>query len=83
MRTKKEDSQMTDAAMTKTQATPNDRKAESSENAVAAKIIVVILFALVAWGLCIFFWGIPGLYLPAVALVPVIWIALITITLGQ
>ncbi len=83
MRTKKEDSQMTDAAINKTDATRNDREAESSENAVAAKIIVVILLALVAWGLCIFFWGIPGLYIPAVALVPVIWIALITITLGQ
>ncbi len=74
---------MTDAAINKTDATRNDCKTEASENAVAAKIIGVILLALVAWGLCIFFWGIPGLYFPALALVPVIWIALITITLGQ
>lgn len=74
---------MTDATLSETPATPQDRKAASSENVVAAKIIVTIVLALVAWGLCVFFWGIPGLYLPALALVPVVWIALITITLGQ
>lgn len=74
---------MTDATIPKTPATEKDRKADSSENVVAAKILVTILIALVAWGLCIFFWGIPGLYFPALAMVPVIWIALVTITLGQ
>lgn len=53
-----------------------------SENAVAARILLVILVGLIAWGLSIFFWGVPGLYLPAVALVPVVWIALLAITVG-
>ena len=53
-----------------------------SENAVAARILLVILVALVAWGLSIFFFGVPGLYLPALALVPVVWIALLAITVG-
>ena len=53
-----------------------------SENAVAARILLVILVALAAWGLSIFFFGVPGLYLPALALVPVVWIALLAITVG-
>ncbi|PVA10075.1 hypothetical protein DC366_10505 [Pelagivirga sediminicola] len=55
----------------------------SSENAVATRILLTILVALVLWGLCVFFWGVPGLYLPALALVPVVWIALIAITIGR
>lgn len=53
-----------------------------SEDARAAKIMVAILLLLVAWGMAIFVWGVPGLYIPAVALVPVIWIALITMAAG-
>ncbi len=74
---------MTDIPMTQTETTAKKRRIESSENVVAAKILLTILVALVAWGLCVFIWGVPGLYIPALATVPVIWIALITITLGQ
>ncbi|MCQ0091679.1 hypothetical protein FGD77_08250 [Roseovarius sp. M141] len=69
--------------MTQTDAAPTGRRTESSENVVAAKILLTVLVALVAWGLCVFIWGVPGLYLPALAMVPVIWIALIAITLGK
>ncbi len=83
MRTMKGNSQMTDTPMTQTNAAPQEGRFAPAENVVAAKILLTILVALVAWGLCVFFWGVPGLYLPALALVPVIWIALVTITLGQ
>ena len=59
-----------------------DDTGSTSENARAAKIMVAILLLLVAWGMAIFVWGVPGLYIPAVALVPVIWIALITMAAG-
>ena len=74
---------MIDSPMTKTDDAPQEGRFEPSENVVAAKILLTILVALVAWGICVFIWGVPGLYVPALALVPVIWIALITITLGQ
>ncbi|HEY9038519.1 MAG TPA: hypothetical protein VIN05_06210 [Roseovarius sp.] len=74
---------MTDVPLTRTDTTLESRKTASSENMVAAKILLTILVALVAWGLCVFIWGVPGLYIPALVLVPVIWIALVTITLGQ
>lgn len=42
-----------------------------------------IFFAIVAaWGISFATFGIPGLYIPAVAAVPVIWIALLAITRG-
>lgn len=53
-----------------------------AEDALAAKIIVAIFLALVAWGMAIFVWGVPGLYVPALALVPVIYIALIAMARG-
>ncbi len=74
---------MTDAPMTQTDSTTKKQRTASSENVVAAKILLTILVALVAWGLCVFMWGVPGLYVPALVLVPVIWIVLVTITLGQ
>ncbi len=76
---------MTDAITAQTGASPQSRsaRAKPSENAIAVRILLTILAALVAWGLCIVVWGVPGLYLPALALVPVIWIAMIAITLGR
>lgn len=74
---------MTDATTADYETTAAPRVEETTEDALAARILLTILVALVAWGLCIFFWGIPGLYLPAVALVPVVWGALIAITMGN
>lgn len=42
--------------------------------------MAVALIAL--WGLSFATWGVPGLYLPAVAAVPVVMILLLTITRG-
>ena len=54
-----------------------------SESALVACILLTVLVALTAWGLAIFTWGIPGLYIPAVAMVPVIFTCLILITVGK
>ncbi|MGK7755638.1 MULTISPECIES: hypothetical protein [unclassified Roseovarius] len=38
------------------------------------------LVLLTVWGGAIVLWGVPGLYLPALALVPVIWVFLLIIS---
>ncbi|MCV2882549.1 hypothetical protein [Actibacterium sp. XHP0104] len=45
-------------------------------------IYLVTLLALALWGVSFFLWGVPGLYLPAVALVPVIFLLLLIVTRG-
>ncbi|MCG7494360.1 hypothetical protein [Thalassobius sp. Cn5-15] len=47
--------------------------------------MIGFLFALVAavlWGLSIYTFGVPGLYIPALAAVPVVYIMLIIISRG-
>ena len=58
-------------------------RAPLSEEAIAARILLTVLAVLTAWGLAVFTWGIPGLYIPALAMVPVIWVCLILITFGR
>lgn len=55
---------------------------QSDEDALARKILFTVLMALVAWGLAIAQWGVPGLYIPALAMVPVMYILLIWISRG-
>ena len=70
-------------ALADTQITDTtDVPATKSETALALKLIFTVLVALVAWGLSVFTWGIPGLYLPAVATVPVIYLLLIIVSKG-
>ncbi|MBZ8118203.1 hypothetical protein KUD11_06030 [Roseovarius sp. LXJ103] len=45
-------------------------------------ILFTVLMFIAAWGLSVFTFGIPGLYIPALAMVPVIWTCLILITWG-
>jgi hypothetical protein len=54
----------------------------TSEGRLAAKILVTVLFALIGWGLSIATWGIPGLYIPALAMVPVMMGILLLISRG-
>lgn len=63
------------AAATKTET-------RTDEDTVARKILITVLIALVAWGLAIAQWGVPGLYIPALAMVPVMYILLIWISRG-
>jgi len=63
-------------AATTPAATP--KKALSGE--VIAFLIALVLVAL--WGLSIFTFGVPGLYIPAVIAVPVVYVLLLIITVG-
>ncbi|THD75629.1 hypothetical protein E7681_04020 [Thalassobius vesicularis] len=45
-------------------------------------LLLATLLALVAWGASVFFFGVPGLYIPALALVPVMYVLLIIISRG-
>lgn len=49
--------------------------------AVLPILISVVVF-LAGWATSIVMWGIPGLYIPALALVPVIWVLLLLISRG-
>lgn len=45
-------------------------------------ILLITLAGIVLWGLSVAAFGIPGLYIPALIAVPVIWTLLIIITRG-
>ena len=45
-------------------------------------ILVTVLFVVIGWGLSIATWGVPGLYIPALAMVPVMYVLLIWISRG-
>lgn len=65
-----------------THDTRNSEAERKAEDALALRIILVVVLALLAWAGAVALWGLPGLYLPAVALVPVIWILLLLISFG-
>ncbi|WP_428511437.1 hypothetical protein [Roseovarius sp.] len=70
--------------MPQTEGTENDtgtHPAEgSSETSIAVRILLFLGVLLAAWVGAIVIWGVPGLYLPALALVPVIWLFLLIIS---
>jgi hypothetical protein len=69
--------------LTESRETPtNALHAETDESAVEKKIFLTVLIALLMWGTSVFFWGIPGLYMPALAAVPVLYGVLIWIARG-
>ena len=72
---------MTD--MTTTATTENHaHHAIPDSTRLEAKILLTVLAALIGWGLSVFTWGIPGLYIPALAMVPVLYVLLILISRG-
>ena len=49
----------------------------------SARWLFLAVFALVAlWGTAIAIWGIPGLYIPALATVPLIFLTLVYVSRG-
>ncbi|SDO45322.1 hypothetical protein SAMN05216196_105351 [Lutimaribacter pacificus] len=68
-------------ADTQTSHAPATRPARD-ETVLARKILLTVLMVLIAWGLAIAKWGVPGLYLPALAMVPVMYVILILISRG-
>lgn len=57
-------------------------RARPNKMSIETKVLLTVLLGLAAWGAAIFTFGIPGLYIPAVALVPVMFTLLILITQG-
>lgn len=55
---------------------------KAAERSLEARILITVLIALVGWGLSIWTWGVPGLYIPALAMVPVCYVLLILISRG-
>lgn len=60
-----------------------DTASETDEKALVMKILLTVLFVVVAWGLSIFMFGVPGLYIPAVIATPIMYVVLITIANGK
>ncbi|MBA85601.1 MAG: hypothetical protein CML69_12810 [Rhodobacteraceae bacterium] len=56
--------------------------AETKPKSPDTLILLVVLLAVIAWGGSGFFFGIPGLYIPALAMVPVMYVILIIISQG-
>ncbi len=50
--------------------------------AVVGPILLSIAIVLAGWGISVALWGIPGLYIPALGLVPGIWVLLLMISRG-
>lgn len=73
--------------MTDQDTSLQDTKTDPAANTAAEKarvrlILLVTLFALILWGLSFAAFGIPGLYIPAVIAVPVIFVLLVLISRG-
>ncbi|KAA0912085.1 hypothetical protein [Aquicoccus porphyridii] len=52
------------------------------DTALVKKILLALVVILAAWGAAIFKWGVPGLYIPALASVPLIYLVLIIVARG-
>ncbi len=55
---------------------------ERSEATEVAIVILTVAILVAAWATAVVIWGWPGLYIPAVAMVPVMFTALIYIAWG-
>ncbi|MEQ8898790.1 MAG: hypothetical protein RID23_17035 [Roseovarius sp.] len=55
---------------------------EENEARTVALVLLGLLLVLAAWAAAVVVWGLPGLYIPAVALVPVCMLIIVRITLG-
>lgn len=63
-------------------APPHAASDAATERNLEARILITVLLALLAWGAAFWTWGLPGLYLPALAMVPVCYLLLILISRG-
>lgn len=71
--------------MTAIDTTPTQTVAAQSDDtsvSLDTRILIGVLLFIAAWAGSVVTWGIPGLYIPALMLVPLIWIALIIISRG-
>ncbi len=55
---------------------------DDADAAAVGPILLSLAVFIAGWGTSIVLWGIPGLYIPALALVPVMWVVLLLISRG-
>ncbi|MBE0452426.1 hypothetical protein [Roseovarius autotrophicus] len=67
-------------SLANTHAAP--RASAKGEAATVLRILLSVAVFVAGWATSVAIWGIPGLYIPALALVPVIWAALLIISRG-
>ncbi|HKL64897.1 MAG TPA: hypothetical protein VJ886_02205 [Roseovarius sp.] len=53
-----------------------------AETITMLRILLSVAVFVAGWATSVALWGIPGLYIPALALVPVAWVMLIIISRG-
>ncbi|SEL21840.1 hypothetical protein SAMN05443999_104109 [Roseovarius azorensis] len=63
-------------------ASTYDKTQDDPDASVVGPILVSVAIFLAGWATSVALWGIPGLYIPALALVPVIWMLLLMISRG-
>lgn len=63
-------------------AAPATTGSNRPEDAIARRLLLGVVILLALWALSVVQFGVPGLYLPALAAVPVIWALLILISRG-
>jgi len=61
---------------------PDHHGSNQPGNKTAAWLIVAVVIFLALWATSVALFGVPGLYLPALALVPVVWAILILVSRG-
>jgi hypothetical protein len=66
--------------MTDTQIKPQPET--TAETATVLRILLSLAVFVAGWATSVALWGIPGLYIPALALVPVVWALLLVISRG-
>ncbi|MDT8326857.1 MAG: hypothetical protein RQ750_05640 [Roseovarius sp.] len=59
-----------------------DETPRDPDAALVVPILLAVVIFLALWGGSIALWGVPGLYIPAVIMVPVIWVGLLLISRG-
>ncbi|KII12700.1 hypothetical protein [Phaeobacter sp. S60] len=55
---------------------------DSRDQANATKALLAILLYVLLWGLAVAIWGLPALFLPAVAKTAIMFVILVSITRG-
>ncbi|APG48066.1 hypothetical protein [Phaeobacter porticola] len=67
---------------TATAATASPPPRTDSTQVNATKALLAILFYVLLWGLAVAIWGLPALFLPAVAKTGIMFVLLVMITRG-
>ncbi len=66
--------------MTATEIHATPQAETDAETATVLRILLSVAVFVAGWATSVALWGIPGLYIPALALVPVVWGLLITVS---